>query len=116
MVKDDPAAKVKAILPYIRKPLIYLATAMFMEETGAELGDKALFYDSIQPLTSGQNTLKREPSREQRIAAMVARNRHIGNSYLDILKSYLSENWDEYTGEVSSRVNRDNTGKKTFWT
>ncbi|NQU85327.1 MAG: hypothetical protein HQ541_06160, partial [Mariniphaga sp.] len=38
MVKDSPAAKVTAILPYIRKPLVYLASALFMEETGAELG------------------------------------------------------------------------------
>lgn len=116
MVKDAPSDRVKAILPYIRKPLVYLATALMMEESGAELGEKGLFFDGIHPSTGGQNTLKREAATEQRIAAMIARNRMIGNSYLDILKSYLKENWEEYVGGVTSTITRDNTGKKTFWT
>lgn len=115
MVKDAPSASVTAILPYIRKPLVYLASALLMEESGAELGEKGLFFDSIQPSAGSKNTLKREPSKEDRIAAMIARNRHIGNSYLDLLKSYLAENWEEYTGGVTSTITRDNTGKKTFW-
>ena len=113
MVKEDPSAKVKSILPYIRKPLIYLASAMLMEETGAELGEKGLFFEKTDPVFRG--TLKKEPSTEQRIAAMVARNRGIGLNYLEALKSYLDKNWEEYSGQTGSVFNRDNTGKKTFW-
>lgn len=115
MAKDAPDEKVEKLLPYIRKPLIYLASALFMEETGAELGEKGLLFEAIAPNSTGQNTRRSEPSAEERILAMVARNRYIGNSYLDMLRSYLKENWEEYDGDVQRRFNRDNTGKRTFW-
>jgi hypothetical protein len=86
-----------------------------MEETGAELGDKGLFFEKLDPVFRGN--LKREPSTDQRIAAMVARNRNIGNSYLEALKSYLiASGWEDYSGQTGSVFSRDNTGKKTFWT
>lgn len=113
MEKDEPAEKVTAVLPYIRKPLIYFASAHLMEETGAELGDKGLFFEKLDPVFRGN--LKREPSSEQRIAAMVTRNHNVGNSYLEALKSYLDLNWETYSGQTGSVFNRDNTGKKTFW-
>ena len=112
-VKDAPAAKVTALLPYIRKPLIYLASALFMEETGATLDDKGLFFEKTDPVYRGQ-TLK-GPSTEQRIAAMIARNRKIGLDYLEALKAELVENWEEYSGQTGSLFRRDNTDKKTFW-
>lgn len=116
LAKDTPAEKVTAILPYIRKPLIYLASAMLMEETGATLDDKGLYFEK---LTGNYPSNKMKgPSTDQRIAAMVARNLHIGNSYLEMLKSYLIENaedWEDYSGQTGSIPNRDNTNKKTFW-
>ncbi len=115
MAAEAPAANTVALLPYIRKPLIYLATAVFMEESGAELTDKGLFFSSIQPSASGQNTLKKEPASEQRILAMIARNQKMGNAYLDMLKSYLSLNWEGYAGTLNSVITRDNTDKKTFF-
>lgn len=114
MIKDSPSAAVTAILPYIRKPLIYLASAMLMEETGAELGEKGLFFEKTDPMHRG--TIKKEPSNEQRIAAMVARNRGIGLNYLEALKSYLVANWEDYSGQTGSVFTRDNTDKLTFWT
>jgi hypothetical protein len=113
MVKDSPAASTTAILPYIRKPLIYLASAMLMEETGAELGEKGLFFIKTEPGYRGN--IKKEPSTEQRIAYMVSRNRTIGYNYLEALKRYLTENWEDYSGQTGSVFNRDNTDKKTFW-
>ena len=64
MAKDQPAAKVTAILPYIRKPLIYLASAMLMEETGATLGDKGLYFEKAKPppTTAARNN-RRQPTR-----------------------------------------------------
>lgn len=115
MAKDEPAPKVTALLPYIRKPLIYLASAHLMEETGAELGEKGLFFEKLDPVYRGN--LKKEPTPDQRVAAMVARNRNVGNSYLEALKSYLvAERWEDYSGQTGRVFNRDNTNKKTFWT
>lgn len=113
MAKDTPSEKVSAILPHIRKPLIYLASALLMEETGATLDKKGLYFEKFTG-TEPDNKMK-GPSTEERIAAMIARNRMIGNSYLDMLKSYLMENWDAWEGNNKRLPNRDNNGKKTFW-
>ena len=116
MVKDAPAEKVTAILPYIRKPLIYFATALLMEETGAVLGNNGLYFEKLNG-NYPDNRIK-EPSTEERILAMIQRNRNIGNAYLDALKSFLLTNisdWETFSGATGSIFSRDNTDKKTFW-
>ncbi|NQU53582.1 MAG: hypothetical protein HQ522_13695 [Bacteroidetes bacterium] len=116
MILDVIPAKVTAILPYIRKPLIYFATALLMEETGATLGNNGLYFEKLNG-NSPDNKIK-QPSSEDRILAMIKRNRFIGNSYLDALKSYLLANmdaWEDFSGTTGSLFNRDNTNKKTFW-
>jgi len=112
MVSDNPDAGYVALLPYIRKPLVYLASALLMEETGATLGDKGLYFEKTD--TTVQNTKIKGPSEAERIAAMIARNRNMGYAYLDMLKSYLATNFEIYEG-TTARFSRDNTGKKTFW-
>jgi hypothetical protein len=116
MVKDAPAGKVTAILPYIRKPLIYFAAALLMEETGATLGKNGLFFEKL----NGNNPDNREkqPSSEERILARIKRRNEIGNAYLDSLKSYLisnAEDWAAFDGKTGSLFDRNNTEKKTFW-
>ena len=116
MVKDTPAPKVTAILPYIRKPLIYLSVAMLMEETGATLGNHGLYFEKLNSVNP-DNRIK-QPSSEERIAALVSRNRNIGNAYLDSLKSFLINNiedWVDFTGNIGSAFSRNNYEKKTFW-
>ena len=116
MVKDNPSEKVLEILPYIRKPLIYLASALLMEETGAVLGNNGLYFNKTD--SSMRNTTISQPSTEERILAMIKRNRMIGNSYLDALQSFLLANsdvWENFTALTGSVFNRDNTDKKTFW-
>ena len=116
MILDEIPAKVSAILPYIRKPLIYLASSMLMEESGATLEYKGLFFEKFNG-SSPDNKIK-GPSTETRINAMIARNNYIGNSYLDALKTFLISNlasWEDYEGTTGSIYNRDNTEKKTFW-
>jgi hypothetical protein len=116
MIEDAPAAKVLAILSYIRKPIAYLATAMLMEESGADLTEKGLYFESTSATTiSGKN---KQPSNAERIAQLTARNQGLGNAYLDQLKSYLAANatdWPTYSGQTGSVFRRDNTDKKTFW-
>ena len=116
MVKPEPATKVLALLSYIRKPIAYLSTAMLMEESGADLAEKGLYFESTSATTlSGKNI---QPSNSERIALLAARNRSLGNAYLDQLKSYLAANvtdWPNYSGQTGSVFHRDNSGKKTFW-
>jgi len=116
MVKDSPAEKVLKLLPHIRKPIAFFATAYLMEESGADLTEKGLYFDSFG--VHDVSNLNRGPASEQRIAAMIARNRMIGDRYLGLLKNYLlnhAEDWPEFTAPAGFILNRDNTDKKTFW-
>ena len=116
MVKANPEAKVTKLLSYVRKPVAYLASALLMEESGADLTDNGLFFTSI---ASGfNNDTEHKPATSDRIAILVTRNRNIGNAYLDQLRSYLSANssdWSEVTPSSGKVFRRDNTNKKTFW-
>lgn len=116
MVLDEPVAKVSALLNYIRKPIAYLSTAMLMEESGADLTEKGLYFESTTATTiSGKN---KQPANADRIAQLASSYRNNGNSYLDQLKSYLAANatdWPTYSGQTGSVFRRDNTGKKTFF-
>jgi hypothetical protein len=116
MVKDSPAAKVTDIIPYIRKPLIYLASAFLMQETGADLTEKGLYFEKTDPVYRG--TLKKQPAEMARVSELVRRNQLIGEGYLEELKSYLvanADDWADYSGQTGRVFNRDNTDKKTFW-
>ena len=116
MVKEEPDAKVIAILPHIRRPISYFSTALLMEETGSDLSDKGLVFESIKSNYSDHSS--KGPSTESRILAMIQRNKNLGDNYLSILRNYLLENsaeWNNYTQTRSGTMNRDNKGKKTFW-
>ena len=106
--------KVKVLLDYIRKPLIYLASAMLMEETGATLGDKGLYFAKNEDQQRAK--FVKEPATVERIALLVNRNRLIGNNYIEMLKAHLLKNWPDYSGQTGSAFKRDNNGKKTFFT
>jgi hypothetical protein len=116
MVKKTPSAKVSAILPYIQKAIAYLATALLMEESGADLTDKGLYFES----TSSENNLIKndQPSESDRINFLAKRNKAIGQNYLERLKSYLIANatdWPAYSGQTGNVLHRNNTDKKSFW-
>ena len=113
MANEIVDAKVLALLPYIRKPLIYLASAMLMEETGATLYDKGLYFEKNEDQQRAKTV--KAPSTEETIARMVNRSRLIGNNYLELLKAQLLANWDEYSGQTGSAFKRDNYDKKTFF-
>ena len=116
LVKVSPEPRVVKLLPYIRKPLAYLASALLMEESGADLKDNGLYFNSSRAV--GMNSTEKQPSSDNRIAILVMRNRNYGNAYLDQLRTYLEKNSDQWPEAVitSGKVfRRDNTGKKTFW-
>lgn len=113
MANEEIQAKVLKLLPFIRKPLIYLASAMLMEETGATLYDKGLYFEKNED--QQRSKVVKGPATEQRISVLINRNRLIGNSYLEMLKMQLLENWPEYLGQTGSVYKRDNYSKKTFF-
>ena len=117
MVKDTPADKVLALIPYIQKPIAFLASALLMEESGADLLDNGLYF-SATGLTRDSNTIQ-QPSAADRIVLLVTRNRSYGNVYLDQLRSYLVKNaadWADVIPSSGRLLQRDNTNKNTFWT
>jgi len=116
MVKNAPSAKVKSILPYIQKASAYLATALLMEESGADITEKGLYFES----TSSENNLmtNQQPAESDRINFLAKRNKGIGLNYLERLKSYLIANatdWPTYSGQTGNALRRNNTDKKSFW-
>lgn len=114
MLKENPDENILAIIPYIQKPLIYLSAAQLMEQTGSILGNKGLYFESVQ--NGYQNDTKKEPSGDKNKSAMISLTRQRGLSYLESLKSFLvSSGWEEYSGGTGPLINRNNTGKKTFW-
>ncbi len=116
MVKKTPSAKVATLLPYIQKAIAYLATAVLMEESGADLTEKGLYFES----TSSENnlTVNKQPSESDRINFLAKRNKGVGQNYLERLKSYLIANpadWPSYSGQTGNVLRRNNTDKKSFW-
>lgn len=115
MVKAEPDSKVAAILPYIQQPLVYFASAMLMQETGADLSDKGLVWEGTR--SNSLNNKESGPTDAARVNALVSRNNGLGESYLNALRAYLltnSADWNGYASPASAAYNRDNAGKKIF--
>jgi hypothetical protein len=116
MATDDPDERVISILPYIRKPIAFLAVSMLMEDSGADLTDKGLFFEG-KAQTMMSDSVK-SPAEIERVQNLVKRNKNLGKSYLIQLKQFLIENselWGGYSAPRHGIHNRNNTGKKTFW-
>lgn len=115
MAKETPDGKVALILPYIQQPLAYFASAMLMQETGADLSDKGLVWEGYRSNTL--NNKEGGPSDIKRIENLVSRNNGLGESYMNALRTFLLANaadWNGYASPASAAFNRDNTGKKIF--
>jgi hypothetical protein len=115
-VKDEPALKVTVILPLIRRAIAWLSSALLMEESGADLTDRGLYFTATWQ--SYYENHKITPSTPERIALLVARNRQTGENFLQAIRSHLAANSVDWplavvTSETWNR--RDNTDKKTFW-
>ncbi|MBA4411125.1 MAG: hypothetical protein C0397_17120 [Odoribacter sp.] len=117
MIKENPDQDILKIIPYIQKPIAYLATAMLMEESGADLTEKGLYFESTTAIShTDRNT---SPSDADRINVLTKRNRSFADNYLEMLKSFLiasSSTFPEFAGKSGNFLRRDNNDKKTFWT
>jgi len=115
LVKDEPVQKVKDVLPVIRKALAFMSVAMLMEDSGADLTEKGLYFES--KISGYNNDTKIQPAEKDRIAVLIKRDNGIGESYLRELKNYLKDHaadWGNYAVTTGYIHNRDNTGKKIF--
>lgn len=116
MVKDEPAEKVTAILPLIRKIIIYLATAALMNETGGTLDSKGLFFEEVSASYPSNN--KAAPSTPETVRSRITINKLKASQYIESLKAYIANNaedWETFVSQPASVFSRDNTDKKTFW-
>jgi hypothetical protein len=116
MVKAQPDVKVVALLPYVRKPIAYLSTALLMEDSGAELGDKGLYFEGRSGVTLSDTQIL--PATAERINLLVKRNRAIGEGFINALQQYLLDHaidWGNYAMPVGSFPRRDNDGKRAFF-
>lgn len=116
MVEGPMTAQTTALLTLIQKPVVFLSTALLMEDSGAELSDRGLFFAG-KMATNLDNTVH-TPAEIERVNSLVKRNRTIGESYLAAVKTYLLENaaeWNSYSAPKGNLPNRDNTGKRSIW-
>ncbi len=114
-VKPRPA-KITGILPYLQNVVAYLSSIMLMEETGADLTDRGLYFEGIKGGLASSDV--RMPTEESRVMSLVKRNRGLADAFILQLQRYMEENasdWDDYENPRSRVLRRDNAGKKTFW-
>lgn len=117
MVREEPDTEILKVIPYIQKPLAYMASALLMEESGADLTEKGLYFESSSAISN--NDRNTSPADADRIAILVKRNRMFADSYFEMLKSYLiasASTFTDFAGTPGKVLRRDNNNKKTFWT
>lgn len=114
--KQDPAAKVLRILPYLRDCVAWFSTAMLMEESGTELTARGLYLKGVKSISNSDLVINAD---ENRVKELIKRNYARGNEYIGRLEKYLRENSNDWDISASPRSaylhNRDNSGKKTFF-
>jgi predicted GIY-YIG superfamily endonuclease len=107
---------VKAILPYLQNVVAWSSSVMLMQESGADLTDRGLYFEGIKGGIS-MNDVK-QPASDSRITDLVRRNTSIAMAYMQALKNHLLNNassWGDYDSPRQVIHNRDNAGKKNFW-
>jgi len=111
--KTTPDPKALAILPYLRDVSAYLSTVMLMEESGADISDRGLYFTGMRSIAESGLEL---PATEERIEALIQRNREIAERYITRLKRFMMDNeWQEPENPRTRMFERDNAGKKTFF-
>jgi len=109
---ESPEIRYTSLLPFIRKPLAFLACAKLIEKTG-NLTDRGFFFEGKSAI-SPDDTYK-NPAMGEAAWTMAKSYRDTGERYLKALAQYLIDNSFTDTGSTAGGpYNRDNTGKKTF--
>jgi hypothetical protein len=112
MVATPVPVLVTSTLAYLRPALAHFSAAMLMEESGADMSDRGLFFQAT--MATAPDNRQITPAASERIALLVARSRQMGNHYLTELKAFLNAYWPGYSG-TPGPFRRDNYNKKSFW-
>ena len=113
--KDSPDEKIIALLPYIQKPLVYLAVARGIEELGVDINDKGLLFKKA---ATNSPSMREDQVSKEKAFMLSSRAQATGETYIDSLKSYLvknSEDFTEYSGQTGSLFSRNNASKNSYW-
>ena len=108
--------KYSKLLPYLQKPIIYMAIWRGIEDLGVNITDRMVYFES-EALTMAYSTINTLLKHEQ-LKHTAHRARQNGESYLNILQKYLQENiadFEGYNGIPEDVYRRDNTDKKSVW-
>lgn len=113
--KISPAEKITALLPYLQKPVVFLAVERGIKTLGISILDKGIVF-----LKSATNSpsMRQEQITDQNIAFLAHDAGETGSRYMERLKQYLVTNTETYTtysGQTGSVYRRDNTDKKTLF-
>jgi len=112
----DPDPKLIALVPYIQKPLAYLAVSKAVFELGMDVTDKGLFFEA--QASTMQNSTVRTPLSDSQSFTLARKTSETATAYLELLKEFLASNRDDYPdyqGSTGSVYARDNQCKSTFW-
>jgi len=110
LAEDDPSAEYTALAHEIQKPLAFLSVALLIKTTG-KLTEKGLFFEGKNSIYPDDTTI----TAGNENSGIYAYYRSTGEQYLEALRKYLVENFEDYIGITGSVYSRDNDGKKTFF-
>ncbi len=108
-----------ALVPYIQKPLAYLAVAEGFDELGLQITEKGLFFET--QVDNSDSHIKTAQISDNKRLVVLDKARLNGTRYLEVLLNFLKQNADSYPDftqtdlENTNPYRRDNTDKKTFW-
>ncbi|MBT3244827.1 MAG: hypothetical protein HN352_16900 [Bacteroidetes bacterium] len=116
IVKQSPAEKIAALLPYIQKPLAHLALSKAFRSLGIHVRDRGVFFLSQE--STMQNSTSEKAVDRDTLSAMIQSEKETGEFYLATLREFLVSNASIYTEIVRTSGNafvRDNSSKTSFW-
>lgn len=113
--KDE---KLMALIPYVRKPLAFLAIKAGITELNYNITDRGLIIEKQTAI--GNSHIETNVADMAVIDSIYKTATQLGESYLNMLVKFLTTNridYPEYTQEITTTnpYRRDNTNKKTLW-
>ena len=116
---DNQDPDLMALVPYIRKPLAFLAVAGGMDELGMLVTEKGLLFETqIAGMVSHVQTTQ---ASDAQMFSLLEKAKVNGARYKEMLLDHLKTNANKYPDFTQTDLDntnpyrRDNSDKKTFW-
>lgn len=119
MVKTESQdASLMALVPYIQRAMAFLSISMACNELNYNITDKGIVYEKQTAI--GNNHIETSLADAQQTELIKQSSKSTGNSYLNMLVTYLTANkatYPDYLQTVTTinPFRRDNAGKKSVW-